>query len=341
MDDEQALSWNVDELKGPKQEHDDFKSCGPLALWVLAILKQGRAVTDGSVLNPSEIINPLEVRIQLLNRLQEAARTRRGTADVGHETSADSDIEVTSPSEWKKEKETKRKTTSRSAKGPRFGGLNNRKINSESKKPSPRDAAGGETEDSPPWTPDRNSPSFMKGGAGIGLPKDNTTPKVPPTVDARRDSGGEITDPTPATESPRLSSISVQQETESATLNVDATPKADEETGAPTRTDSVKRYINSNETLLVSDNQIEADAVLDGAENELLSNDPQITTVSHELYGLSCQSLAINAADATPVEAAVGSPSTPARLGVRSSKSDIAPKGMLRLIIYECRANPS
>ena len=59
-----------------------------------------------------------------------------------------------------------------------------------------------------PWTPDGKSPSFRKGGTGIGtvdssgtstigLPKYNTTPKVPPTVDARRDAGEEVTDQTP------------------------------------------------------------------------------------------------------------------------------------------------
>ena len=149
MDNEQALSWKVGELKGPKQERDDFKSCGPLALWVLAVLKQGRAVTDGSILNPSEVINPLEVRIQLLNRLQEAARTRRGTADVGGGTGADSDLEVTSPSKWEKGKERKRKTARRSAEGPHVGGLSNQKINnSEAKEQTTRHAPDVETEDS-------------------------------------------------------------------------------------------------------------------------------------------------------------------------------------------------
>jgi hypothetical protein len=70
----QSQPWELGTLTGPSQKRNDFNNCGPFAFWVLHTLKQGRALIKGSILNPLEVIDPLEVRMWLLRRLQDAPR---------------------------------------------------------------------------------------------------------------------------------------------------------------------------------------------------------------------------------------------------------------------------
>jgi len=100
----------LDILKGPKQEGNDSSNCGPFAAWVLgalkqgrvvteeSVMKQGRVVTERSIMKPLEVIDPLEGRMQLCHSLKAQTRTGRRTAVAGMDNAVPSGTSQSTPS---------------------------------------------------------------------------------------------------------------------------------------------------------------------------------------------------------------------------------------------------